>query len=118
MYFSALTAYALVAYQWKGRKTFFTVIMCVMMIPAQVTSIGFYQFMYQIHMTNNFLALILPSIAAPATVFFMRQFMLSSLPLELLAQPFTRPRATPAMMYLDRAKYTMNRGRIVRVRPK
>ena len=84
VYFSALTAYALVAYQWKGRKTFFTVIMCVMMIPAQVTSIGFYQFMYQIHMTNNFLALILPSIAAPATVFFMRQFMLSSLPLELL----------------------------------
>ena len=84
VYFSALTAYAIVAYQWKGRKAFFTIILCVMMIPAQVTSIGFYQFMYQIHMTNNFLALILPAIAAPATVFFMRQFMLASLPLELL----------------------------------
>ena len=40
--------------------------------------------MYKIHMTNNFLALILPGISAPATVFFMRQFMISSLPLELL----------------------------------
>ena len=84
IYFSTLTAYALVAYSWKLRNPFFTFILCVMMIPAQITSIGFYQFMYKIHMTNNFLALILPSIAAPSCVFFMRQFMLASFPLELL----------------------------------
>ena len=84
VYFSTLTAYALVAYTWKGRVAFFTFILCVMMIPAQVTAIGFYQFMYRIHMTNNLLALILPAIYAPGSVFFMRQFMLASLPLELL----------------------------------
>ena len=84
IYFSALTAYALVAYNWKLRGPFFTFIMAVMMIPAQVSSIGFYQFMYKIGMTNNFLALILPTIATPAAVFFMRQFMLASLPLELV----------------------------------
>lgn len=84
VYFSSLTAYTLVAYEWKLRGAFFTMILCVMMIPAQVTSIGFMQFMYQIKMTNNFLPLIIPGVAAPATVFFMRQFMLSSLPLELL----------------------------------
>lgn len=84
VYFSSLTAYALVAYHWKLRGAFFTMIMCVMMIPSQVTSIGFYQFMYQIGLTNNFIPLIIPGIAAPATVFFMRQFMLASLPLELL----------------------------------
>ena len=56
----------------------------VMMIPSQVTSIGFYQFMYKIGWTNSFLPLIIPGVAAPATVFFMRQFMLASLPLELL----------------------------------
>ncbi len=84
VYFSALTAYALVAYRWKLRDAFFTMILCFMMIPAQVTSIGFYQFMYKIGMTNNFLALILPAIAAPSTVFFMRQYMLASFPLELL----------------------------------
>ena len=84
VYFSSLTAYALVAYRWKLRALFFTVILCVMMIPSQVSSIGFYQFMYKIGWTNNFLPLIVPGIAAPATVFFMRQFMLASLPLELL----------------------------------
>lgn len=84
VYFSTMTAFALVAYDWKLRKPFFTVIMAVLMIPAQVTSIGFYQFMYQIKMTNNFLALILPSIAAPTTVFFMRQYMIPSLPMEIL----------------------------------
>lgn len=84
VYFSSLTAYAIVAYEWKLRNAFFTLILCVMMIPAQVTSIGFYQMVYKVHMANNFLPLILPSIAAPSAVFFMRQFMLASFPMELL----------------------------------
>ena len=85
VYFSTLTAYALVAYSWKLREAFFTMILAVMMIPSQVISIGFYQFMYRIGMTNNFLALILPTIAAPMTVFFMRQYMLPSLSLDIVA---------------------------------
>lgn len=84
VYFSTLTAYTLVAYEWKLRGAFFTMILCVMMIPAQVTSIGFYQFMYQIKMTNNFIPLIIPAIAAPGTVFFMRQFMIPALPMEIV----------------------------------
>ena len=85
VYFSTLTAYALVAYDWKLKRGFFTFIMCVMMIPAQVTSIGFYQFMYRIGMTNNFAALILPAIAAPASVFFMRQYMLPTLSMDIVS---------------------------------
>ena len=84
VYFSTMTAFALVAYNWKLRNAFFTVIMSVLMIPAQVTSIGFYQFMYKIGMTNNLAALILPSIAAPTVVFFMRQYMIPALPMEIL----------------------------------
>ena len=84
VYFSTLTAYALVAYRWKLREPFFAFILAVMMIPGIVTSIGMYQFMYRIHLTNNLLALILPAAYAPAAVFFFRQFMLASLPLELL----------------------------------
>ena len=84
VYFSSLTAYALVVYSWKLRQPFFTFILAVMMIPAQVMSIGFYQFMYHIHMTNNFLPLILPAIAAPATVFFMRQYLLATLSLDIV----------------------------------
>ncbi len=85
IYFSTLTAYGLFAYRWKLRQPFFTVMLGVMMIPAQVTSIGFYHFMYQIGLNNNHLALILPAIAAPMTVFFMRQYMLSALNLDIVA---------------------------------
>jgi len=84
VYFSSLTAYALVAYDWRLRQPFFTFILAVMMIPAQVTSIGFYQFMYRIHMTNSFLPLILPAIAAPAMVFFMRQYLLATLSIDIV----------------------------------
>lgn len=84
VYFSSLTAYALVVYNWRFRQPFFTFIMVIMMIPAQVTSIGFYQFMYSIHMTNNFLPLILPAIAAPTTVFFMRQYLLATLSIDIV----------------------------------
>jgi multiple sugar transport system permease protein len=84
VYFSSLTAYALVAYNWKMRQPFFTFIMAVMMIPAQVSGIGFYQFMYRIHWTNSFLPLILPAIAAPSAVFFMRQYLLGALSLDIV----------------------------------
>lgn len=84
VYFATLTAYALVVYDWKAKNGFFGFIMAVMMIPTQVVSIGFYQFMYRIHMTNNFLPLILPAIAAPSVVFFMRQFMIPSLHIDII----------------------------------
>lgn len=84
VYFSSLTAYALVVYSWKMRQPFFTFILCVMMIPAQASAIGFYQFMYQLHWTNSFLPLILPAIAAPAIVFFMRQYLLATLSVEMV----------------------------------
>ena len=84
VYFSTLTAYSIVAYDWKVKKVFFAIILGIMMIPTTVYSIGFYQFMYKINLTNNFAALILPTIAAPATVFFMRQYMIPALPMEIV----------------------------------
>lgn len=84
VYFSSLTAYGLVAYDWRMRQPFFTFIMAILMIPAQVAGIGFYQFMYKIHWTNNFLPLILPAIAGPAMVFFMRQYLLATLQLDIV----------------------------------
>ena len=84
VYFSTMTAFAIVAYDWKFKKAFFAFIMAVLMIPPQVTSIGMYQFMYSIGMTNKLFALIIPAVAAPSTVFFMRQYMSGALPMEIL----------------------------------
>lgn len=75
LYFSTLTAYALVMYEWKLKNAFFGFIMGIMMIPATVTIIGFFQMVYKVHMTNHLLVLILPAIASPSMVFFMRQYM-------------------------------------------
>lgn len=76
LYFSTLTAYSLVIYDWKLKKYFFAFVMAIMMIPGQITMIGFYQMVYKIHMTNKLIMLILPAIAAPQLVFFMRQYMI------------------------------------------
>ena len=84
VYFSSLTAYAQVAYNWKLRNAFFSFIMVVMMIPAQVTMIGFYQMVYKIHMTNNLSMLIFPAIASPSMVFFMRQYLQATLSMEIV----------------------------------
>ena len=84
VYFSTMTAYGLVVYDWRLRRPCFSFIMAIMMIPAQVTMIGFYQMVYRIHMTNQLSMLILPAIASPAMVFFMRQYMLPSLSLEIV----------------------------------
>jgi multiple sugar transport system permease protein len=84
VYFSSLTAYALVAYSWKLRQPFFTFILAVLMIPAQVTGIGFYQFMYRIGWTNSLLPLIFPAIASPSMVFFMRQYLMATLSLDIV----------------------------------
>ena len=84
LYFSSLTAYGIVTYSWKMKRPFFRFIMAVMMIPGQCTMIGFYQMAYKIHMTNNFLMLILPAIASPAMVFFMKQYMEATLSMEIV----------------------------------
>lgn len=84
VYFSCLTSYALFAYEWKLRDAFFGLIVGIMMIPGTVTMIGFYQAAYQVHMTNKLALLIIPAIASPNMVFFMRQYLQASLSLEIV----------------------------------
>ena len=83
-YFSALTAYGVHVYDFKGKKLVFTFIMAIMMIPAQVSAVGFVQMINKLHLTNNYIPLILPSIAAPVVFFYMKQYMESVLPLEIV----------------------------------
>ena len=83
-YFSALTAYGIHAYDFRFKKLAFTFIMAVMVIPQQVSAVGFVQLCYKFGLTNNFLMLILPGIAAPIVFFYMKQYMESVLPMELV----------------------------------
>jgi multiple sugar transport system permease protein len=84
IYFSALTAYGLHIYRFVGRTVIWTIILIVMMLPGTLTFIGFYQLMVLIGLTDSYLPLILPGIAAAATVLFIRQYMLSVLSMDLV----------------------------------
>ena len=83
-YFSALTAYGIHAYDFKLKKVAFTFIMAVMVIPTQVSAVGFYQMCVKLGWTNSYLPLILPGIAAPVVFFYMKQYMESVLPMEII----------------------------------
>ena len=83
-YFSALTAYGLHAYQFKLKRIAFLFIMAVMVIPKQVSAAGFVQLCYKLKLTNSYLPLILPGIAAPVVFFYMIQYMKSVLPMEIV----------------------------------
>ena len=83
-YFSALTAYGLAMYKFKGNKVIFGAILVFMMIPGQLSLIGFYNLCTKLHMVNSYAPLIIPAIAAHGTVFFLRQYVLSVLPPSLI----------------------------------
>ena len=84
VYVSALTAYAIKAYPAKGNKLFFAFILGVIMLPSQLSIIGFYKYIARLKLLNNYIPLIMPAIAAPTTVFFMKEYLDSVLQLSLV----------------------------------
>lgn len=83
-YFSALTAYGLYAYEFKGRNVAFTFIMAILVMPTQVTAMGFLRLITNMGMYDSLLPLIIPSVASPAVFYFMYSYLQSSLPLSLV----------------------------------
>ena len=83
-YFSAMTAFGLAMYKFRGNKAIFTTILIFMMIPGQLSLIGFYNLCTKLGLVNSYIPLIVPAIAAPGTVFFLRQYVLAVMPPSLL----------------------------------
>lgn len=83
-YFSAMTAYGIHVYDFKGKKFVFNFILIIMMIPTQVSSVGFVNLVDSMKLMNTYAPLIIPAIAAPAVFFYMKQYLESSFPLEVV----------------------------------
>jgi multiple sugar transport system permease protein len=83
-YFSAMTAYGLHVYQFRFKQAAFLFILLVMMVPYQVSTLGFIELVTDMGMMDTYWPLILPKIAAPIVFFFMKQYMESVLPLEIV----------------------------------
>ena len=83
-YFSIMTAYGIHAYCFKGRKLFYTIMIGFMMIPRQVTALGFINLVDDMHLMNTFIPLIIPEIASPIVFYYMIKYMESTLPMSLV----------------------------------
>ncbi|WP_018932903.1 carbohydrate ABC transporter permease [Gracilibacillus lacisalsi] len=83
-YFSALTAFALVVYDFKWKNVIFVTFLVMMMVPGQLGLIGLYDLSEALGMLDTYWPLIIPAIAAPFTVFFFRQYLITTMPMSLL----------------------------------
>ena len=84
VYFASLTAYGLTVYQFKGRDFAWGFIYAIMMIPTQVSIVGLIKVCQLTHLYGTVLPMIIPAIAAPTTVYFMKQYMENGLSLEIV----------------------------------
>jgi len=90
VYFSAFTAYGIHMYNFKFKRFAFMFILLVMMVPSQVGAIGLVKMCNDLGFTtsNNpimvYMPLILPSVASPIVFFYMKQYLESILPKEMV----------------------------------
>ena len=84
IYFSALTAYGIYAYDFRLKKLAFTFIILIMSMPTQISALGFVRLIGRMGGTNHLWPLFLPAIASPTVFYFMIQYMKSSLPMEIV----------------------------------
>ena len=83
-YFGALTAYGFAKYQFKGKSFLYGIVLASMMLPTQLSIIGFYQLNLKLKMLNTYWPFIIPGIANATTVFFMRGFIEQSIPTAMI----------------------------------
>lgn len=83
-YFSALTAYGIYRYDFKLKKLAFTFIMAILVMPTQVTAMGFLRLITNMKLNDTLWPLILPSIASPAVFYFMYSYLQASLSLSIV----------------------------------
>lgn len=83
-YFSAITGYAMAMFKFRGNDLLFKIIIIFMMIPAQLSLIGFYNLCQKLRLVDTYIPLIVPAIAAPGIVFFLRQYVQATLSKSLM----------------------------------
>lgn len=84
VYFGSLTAYGITVYNFKLKGLAWGVIYAIMMIPTQVSTVGLVKLCQMTGMYGTRIPLILPAMAAPTTVYFMKQYMESGLSIEIV----------------------------------
>lgn len=83
-YFGTMTSYGISKFKFPGNKLIFWIILCTMMVPPQLSVIGFYNVIMKLGWLNKLRALIIPMLANAQFVFFVKQYMDANLPKSIL----------------------------------
>lgn len=75
--FSTMAAYAFSRIDFKGKTVLFLLILTGLMIPGQATIVPRFLIMRELNLMDNQLALILPGLIDPLSIFILRQFMIT-----------------------------------------
>jgi multiple sugar transport system permease protein len=75
--FDSMAGYALARKEFPGRRLLFWLIVGTMMVPSQILVVPLYIMMVRLRLVDTLWAAILPGLAGPFGIFFMRQYMLT-----------------------------------------
>ncbi|SME95736.1 carbohydrate ABC transporter membrane protein 2, CUT1 family (TC 3.A.1.1.-) [Paenibacillus barengoltzii] len=82
--FATLAGYAFSKIRFRGRSVLFSIMLCAMMIPYQVTQVPLYILIVNVfQIENTYGALIMPGLVTVFNIFLAKQFM-TSIPSEIL----------------------------------
>ena len=85
VFFCTLAGFAFAKLQFRGRNALFAITIGTLMIPPTLGVVPLYQVMSNLGLTGNLLSVILPTLVTAFGVFFMRQYLLQTMPDEVLA---------------------------------
>ena len=86
-YFGAFTAYGFAKYKFRFQNVLYAIVLASMMIPSQLSIIGFYRLCLKLDLTNSYLPFILPGIANATSVFFLRGIIEQSISDSMIEAP-------------------------------
>jgi cellobiose transport system permease protein len=84
VFFSALAGFAFAKLRFRGRSFLFVAVIATMLVPVQLGVIPLYIEMVHFHWANHLQAVIAPNLATAFGVFLMRQYIVGSVPNELI----------------------------------
>ena len=75
--FSSLAAYAFVFFDFRFKKTLWTLVLMTMMIPGEVVVITNFVTVQNLNLTNTYLGLMITSLIGGTSIFMMRQYYMT-----------------------------------------
>ncbi len=83
LFVSAFVAYGFAKYEFRGKIALFITVVLLMTVPFEMMMLPLFSQIHSMGLSNTFVAIFLPFLAAPMTIFFFRQY-LTGIPNELL----------------------------------